>query len=224
MAVSQHRDLSGYIRAHEGQHQLRTAIMYARGDGARHELAYEASHRHFHHLHPDASIAIRRLARPSFKSAISYTFEKDTRDNTYTTTLGTYFRSFTELAGFGGDTSYFKTETQASLADVMVDGWSWSLGAKFGYMMPLDGKPACLSDRFMLGGPTCIRMFRLNSLGPKYKCTCHSTHSRRLAWWRRVLGAWCELASAHSSASAVAAEAARVHKYWPTCSSAIKYV
>jgi len=38
-------------------------------------------------------------------------------------------------------------------------------------MATLDGKAPYLNDRFMLGGPTCVRMFRLNSLGPKQKRT-----------------------------------------------------
>lgn len=168
-AISQHRDLTAFIRAHEGQHLLRSSLIYAKGDGARHELAYEASHRHFHHILPDASLSIRRLAKPSFKSAISYTFEQDTRDNTFATMVGSYFRSFTEYAGLGGDTSYFKTDTQASVSDTFANGLTWSLAAKTGLLIPLNGCVPCLNDRFMLGGPTCIRMFRLNSLGPKFR-------------------------------------------------------
>jgi len=120
---------------------------------------------------PDASVAIRRLALPSFKSAISYTVERDSRDNTFATMAGTYFRSLWEYAGLGGDTSYMKVETHSSVSDIFAEGCSWSLGAKFGMMVPLNGQTPCLNDRFMLGGPTCIRMFRLNSLGPKFKRT-----------------------------------------------------
>lgn len=40
-------------------------------------------------------------------------------------------------------------------------------------MKSLDGKAPYLNDRFMLGGPTCVRMFRLNSLGPKQKGTLY---------------------------------------------------
>ena len=64
-ALAQHRDLTGYLSAHEGLHTLRAACMVRAvyspqmlgQDGVRNELAYEASHRHFHHLLPRASVA-----------------------------------------------------------------------------------------------------------------------------------------------------------------------
>jgi len=56
-AISQHRDLTNFISAHEGQHMLRSALMYSAPGGTRHELAYEASHRHFHHISPEASVS-----------------------------------------------------------------------------------------------------------------------------------------------------------------------
>ncbi|WFD28436.1 hypothetical protein MNAN1_003447 [Malassezia nana] len=122
-SISQHRDLTNFISAHEGQHVLRSALMYSAPDGTRHELAYEASHRHFHHILPEASVAIRRLAKPSFKSAISYTIERDTRDNSFITMVGSYFKSVLEYAGLGGDTSYIKSETQASLSNTFAEHW-----------------------------------------------------------------------------------------------------
>ncbi|EPQ27552.1 uncharacterized protein PFL1_05090 [Pseudozyma flocculosa PF-1] len=38
-----------------------------------------------------------------------------------------------------------------------------------GLLRTLNGAPSLYSDRFQLGGPTCVRMFRLNGLGPKDK-------------------------------------------------------
>ncbi|KAI3626661.1 hypothetical protein CBS14141_000662 [Malassezia furfur] len=166
-ALAQHRDLTGYLSAHEGLHTLRAACMMLGQDGVRNELAYEASHRHFHHLLPRASVAIRRLAKPSFKSALTYSAELDTRDDPFMTTTGSYWRGMLEYAGLGGDTSFVKSEGYATLARAFGQGWAWSVGARAGWMHTLDGRPACLSDRFMLGGPTDVRMFRLNSLGPR---------------------------------------------------------
>lgn len=185
-ALAQHRDLTGFISAHEGQHALRAAVMVRppantpqmmSGDGIRNELAYEASHRHFHHLLPGASVAyvlcsspsIRRLAKPSFKSSLTYTVENDTRDDPFMTTSGSYWRGALEYAGLGGDTSFLKAEGYATLARAFGNGWAWSLGARTGWMHTLDERPAYLNDRFMLGGPTDVRMFRLNSLGPRQK-------------------------------------------------------
>ncbi|KAL4399154.1 mitochondrial outer membrane protein [Malassezia pachydermatis] len=168
-AMSQHRDLTGYLSAHEAQHVLRSALMYAHLNGTRHELAYEASHRHFHHILPEASVALRRLAKPSIKSAITYTMERDLRDPSSANLVGSYFKTVLEYAGLGGDTSFMKMETQASVSDMLSEGWSWSLGFRTGIMKTLDNRAPCLSDRFMLGGPTCVRMFRMNTLGPKQK-------------------------------------------------------
>lgn len=62
--LSRHRDMSSYISAHEAQHTLRAALLVRalpnqtmRNDGTRHELTYEACHRHFHHMLPEASVA-----------------------------------------------------------------------------------------------------------------------------------------------------------------------
>jgi outer membrane protein assembly factor BamA len=47
----------------------------------------------------------------------------------------------------------------------------FSLGARAGVLHPLtngdDGTAPTLSDRFQLGGPTNLRMFRANNLGPR---------------------------------------------------------
>lgn len=122
-AISQHRDLTGYLGAQDSIHFARSALMYLAGNGVRHELAYEASHRHYHHFLPDASVAIRRLAKPSIKSALSYTLERDTRDDPFLTSVGSYFRSIWELAGLGGDTSYLKTETESHISRLTEEGW-----------------------------------------------------------------------------------------------------
>lgn len=52
----------------------------------------------------------------------------------------------------------------------------------------LDGRPACLSDRFMLGGPTCVRMFRLNTLGPKQQRTSAPCCNHQLTFADDSLG------------------------------------
>jgi outer membrane protein assembly factor BamA len=47
----------------------------------------------------------------------------------------------------------------------------FSLGARAGFLHPLtngdNGTAPTPSDRFQLGGPTNLRMFRANSLGPR---------------------------------------------------------
>jgi len=54
---------------------------------------------------------------------------------------------------------------------VLHPGLLFSLGARAGVLHPLtngdDGTAPTPSDRFQLGGPTNLRMFRANSLGPR---------------------------------------------------------
>lgn len=37
--------------------------------------------------------------------------------------VGSYFKSVLEYAGLGGDTSYMKSETQASISNTFAEGW-----------------------------------------------------------------------------------------------------
>lgn len=44
---------------------------------------------------------------------------------------------------------------------------AWSLATRVGFIQSLDSRPIPWSDRFQLGGPTDVRMFRMNGIGPK---------------------------------------------------------
>lgn len=68
-------------------------------------------------------ISLRRLAKPSIKSAITYTMERDLRDPSSANLVGSYFKTVLEYAGLGGDTSFMKMETQASVSDMLSEGW-----------------------------------------------------------------------------------------------------
>jgi len=76
-----------------------------------------------------------------------------------------------ELAGLGGDTAFYKAEGGLQASRVLLPGVLLSLGARAGVLRPLGGDGSAsaptLSDRFQLGGPTNLRMFRANSLGPR---------------------------------------------------------
>ena len=108
---------------------------------------------------------MREAAGLSVKSALSHTWTRDTRDDNIFGTRGAYLRAVQELAGFGGDASFYKTEAHAQLVRPVVPGVSLSFAARSGLLWPL-GKPVPFPDRFQLGGPTSVRMFRMNSMGP----------------------------------------------------------
>lgn len=44
---------------------------------------------------------------------------------------------------------------------------SLSFGFRAGALIGLGGKPTLFSDRYQLGGPTSVRIFRPNTMGPK---------------------------------------------------------
>ena len=59
---------------------------------------------------------IRNAAGLSVKSAISHTLLRDTRDDPFIASRGSYFRLMQEYAGLGGDASFFKTETETQFS------------------------------------------------------------------------------------------------------------
>ncbi|KAJ6616408.1 surface antigen-domain-containing protein [Mycena sp. CBHHK59/15] len=131
-----------------------------------HELAYEAVLRHIGSLKPDASLSMREAAGTSMKSSISHTFVLDSRNDRLTPTQGFYLKSVHELAGFGGDASFIKSETQGQVSRRILPGVSVSFGTRSGLLWGLR-EPTLFSDRFQLGGPSSVRSFRPNAMGPR---------------------------------------------------------
>ncbi|KAG5651012.1 hypothetical protein H0H81_010230 [Sphagnurus paluster] len=144
--------------------------MVRRGDisrGGAHEFAYEAVLRHIGDLTPEASISMREAAGKTLKSSISHTYVFDTRDDRYMATRGAYFKSFAEYAGIGGgDAKHAKAEVEAQASRPLMEGVSVSLAARSGFLLGLGGRPTLFADRFQLGGPTSVRAFKANGLGP----------------------------------------------------------
>ncbi|KAH9924208.1 surface antigen-domain-containing protein [Fomitopsis serialis] len=160
------RDNTTFASSFEGVRGLRAAVRTGTLRKGTHELAYEGVLRHIGNLAPTASISIRE-AGPSIKSAVSHTYMRDTRDDALLGTQGSYVKLSHELAGLGGDTSFFKTEGATQLARKLLPGVTVSVAGRSGLLWGLDGRPVPFSDRFQLGGPMSVRMFRANGLGPQ---------------------------------------------------------
>ncbi|KAJ7033195.1 surface antigen-domain-containing protein [Mycena alexandri] len=131
-----------------------------------HEFAYEAVLRHIGSLKPDASLSMREAAGQSVKSSISHTFTLDNRNDRLTPTEGFYFKTAHEFAGFGGDASFLKSETHGQVSRPIFPGVSVSFAARSGLLWGLN-RPTLFSDRFQLGGPSSVRSFRPNAMGPR---------------------------------------------------------
>lgn len=174
-AYAQDRDLSSFSSVTEGARGVRLAMRLNRSmvGGGIHEIAYELAHRHLGRLKPTASLSMRSAAGHSIKSSISHTFTHDTRDDSCMATCGRLIKSVCEFAGLGGDSQYVKAEVETQISrrfglpSSMEDEFAVSFSARTGFLSSLNGRSPSFSDRFQLGGPTSVRMFRFNSLGPK---------------------------------------------------------
>ncbi|KAG8935261.1 hypothetical protein FRC02_008396 [Tulasnella sp. 418] len=164
------RDNSTFASSREGARGLKFSIRAPSSLG-NHEVAYELSSRHISGLLPDASISIREAAGQSIKSALAHTLLRDTRNDTMFATKGSYWKVLNELAGVGGgDALHFKNETISQISRQIANGLAVSLSASAGLMYSLSQDPRAktlLNDRFHLGGPLSVRMFKQNGLGPR---------------------------------------------------------
>ncbi|KAH6900840.1 mitochondrial protein [Coprinopsis sp. MPI-PUGE-AT-0042] len=160
------RDQTSYASCFEGLRGFKASIKGGSLERGLHEMGYEAVHRHVRDLLPTASISMRQEAGESIKSAISHSYTLDTRDDKITATRGGYVKLFHEFAGLGGDASFYKTEAEGQVSRPIVPGLSFSVAGRAGFIKELNKAPA-FSDRFQLGGPTSVRSFKQNGLGPR---------------------------------------------------------
>ncbi|KAF8962336.1 surface antigen-domain-containing protein [Flammula alnicola] len=170
-AYALERDLSTYASCTEGLRGIRAVVRTGIPSRGANEFAYDAVIRHIAGLTPTASISMREAAGISTKSALSHSVLFDTRDDRIAATRGVYAKLSQELAGhgLGGDAHFYKIEGEGQVSRKLGDsGVSVSLAARSGLLWGLgEGGKTLFSDRFQLGGPTSIRSFRANSMGPR---------------------------------------------------------
>jgi outer membrane protein insertion porin family len=59
---------------------------------------------------------MREAAGQTVKSSISHTWTRDNRDDEIAATRGFYTKLFQELAGLGGDASFYKVEAESQFS------------------------------------------------------------------------------------------------------------
>ncbi|BGP43053.1 hypothetical protein JCM10449v2_007068 [Rhodotorula kratochvilovae] len=198
---SAQRDLGFYASCNEATKGAMARLRTLTPFGS-HEFAYEAVLRQIGDIAPSASMScvslpvalplpfsradvkggcrIRNAAGPSVKSALSHTFVRDTRDDPFVSTTGAFVKLKQEYAGLGGDAHFVKAEQEGSISRSLGGGYSVSLSARSGLLIPLSmahasaassssssPRTSLFPDRYHLGGPTSVRSFRLNTLGPR---------------------------------------------------------
>lgn len=157
-----------------------TKLQFMTASGHRHEIGYSGTWRQITSLAEKASQTVRADAGDSFKSSLTHTWINDQRDYPLLPSKGYFFRTSSELAGYGplkGDVSFAKVEaeTQAAVPIPLpgLDGAAFTAGLRGGVLYPLalggSSTPiqSRINDRFQLGGPTDVRGFRLSGLGPR---------------------------------------------------------
>ncbi|KAF2863715.1 hypothetical protein K470DRAFT_254610 [Piedraia hortae CBS 480.64] len=142
-----------------------------------HEFIYRGLWRQITGLAENASPTIRAEAGDSFKSSLGHIWTRDTRDVPMLPSRGYLIKTAIELAGWGplkGDVAFgkFEVESQAAVPVPIPgqsgdSGISLTAGLRGGFLRPLNNEPSRISDRFLLGGPTNVRGFRLAGLGPR---------------------------------------------------------
>ncbi|KAI5118902.1 hypothetical protein M0805_002818 [Coniferiporia weirii] len=160
------RDLTAFASCIEGVRGLR-AVIRTVGKQVTSEFAYEGALRHVHALTQPASLSIREAAGHSIKSSLSHSWCYDSRDDKAMPSRGGYFRSYNELAGLGGDTAFLKSQFAFQIARRFFSNSMVSFSGKAGYLHALGDRAVRFNDRFQLGGPLDVRMFKHNGLGPR---------------------------------------------------------
>ncbi|KAI0532725.1 outer membrane protein, OMP85 family [Xylaria digitata] len=159
-------------------------LNWAKENGDRFQVGYSGTWRQLTGLAATASPTVRGDAGDSAKSALTYLFQRDRRDNPMLPQSGYMMKTTTELAGWGflgGDVGFSKSEMEiAGAMPIPVPGFKGPSGISIGcglrtgllYPLPLSfglsgASPSRLNDRFTLGGPTDVRGFSLGGLGPR---------------------------------------------------------
>ncbi|KAI1421149.1 outer membrane protein, OMP85 family [Xylaria sp. FL1777] len=159
-------------------------LNWAKENGDRFQVGYSGTWRQLTGLAATASPTVRGDAGDSVKSAITYLFQRERRDNPMLPQSGYMMKTTTELAGWGllgGDVGFSKSEMEiAGAVPLFIPGSKRPSGVSIGcglragllYPLPLSfglggASPSRLNDRFTLGGPTDVRGFSLAGLGPR---------------------------------------------------------
>lgn len=163
------RDLSAFASCNESVRGVVAKIKTASRFG-QHEVWYELIGRRIGNLAPTASTSIREISEAglNLKSSIAHTWALDTRDHMAFPTRGYSLRLLQEYAGLGGEAKYLKSSIDSSISRRLFSSNTiLSLGLQAGWVHSLGEGLVPFNDRFRLGGPTSVRMFNLNTLGPK---------------------------------------------------------
>lgn len=133
-----------------------------------HEIKYLCDLRRLFDVQSGASHVIRNQAGKSIKSSLIHTWTLSNRNSSVFPNYGHLIRISSELAGLGGDFKFIKSDL------TLQNNWTRNIFTltktlKIGFSVPLSrtNQQIPIFDRFQMGGPTSLRGFHVNSLGPR---------------------------------------------------------
>ncbi len=118
---------------------------------------------------PDLSVFIKRQEGRAVTSSFGQSLIYDMRDSRVDTREGYILRLANDLAGFGGDNRYLRTELSGAVYYEVVSDWVVRLSSDVGYIFGI-GKDVRIDDRFFIGGDGLrhgLRGFAVGGIGPR---------------------------------------------------------
>lgn len=101
-------------------------------------------------------------------NSINASISRDTRNDAFYPTDGSYFSYYLELAGgvLGGDNYYIKSIIDGSKYFLLPWTHSLSFHGQYGFVTGYSGKTVPIYERFFLGGMYSLRGFKTRSIAP----------------------------------------------------------
>ena len=141
---------------------------FAAADDYYHSVGYELSQSETNEKSSKAQSITGENGKTILKSAVSYTFGRDRLDNRIDPSEGSLFELAQEVAGIGGDASYYRTVLSgAYYKPIMFNTFFLGAKGRIGQITGL-GEKVTQSQRFFLGGRR-VRGFDSAGIGPRDK-------------------------------------------------------
>ena len=131
----------------------------------RHTLRYGLSQDEIFDIDDDASVAIKQQKGTTVSSVVGHTLAYDRRDSRFDPHEGYYLSLSNDVAGLGGDVSYFRTRVGAAYYLPLDDDVTLGVTAETGHVFGIDDDVRII-DNFAVGGAN-LRGFKNSGVGPR---------------------------------------------------------
>lgn len=132
-----------------------------------HTLRWDGVWRELSCMDNMTAFAVREQAGHTVKSALTHTWQKDTRDDRVLPNNGYLVKVSQELAGLGGDAKFYKHDVELSASKSLILDTVVQASLAGGIMKSLVmDEPVKICDKFFIGGPLTLRGFNFKGCGP----------------------------------------------------------